>query len=76
MGVFAFLLSPVLLLPAAFISLILAILICGGIAKKTVGCGDCDSDVCPLLLAVGLFVALPLGVISAYLLRRRRASKP
>jgi hypothetical protein len=77
MGVFAFLLSPVLLLPAAFIYVVLAIFICPGVtAKPVVGCRDCDSNLCPWLLAIGLFVALPVAIVSAYLLRRRKASKP
>lgn len=76
MGAFALLLSPVLLAPAALIFVILAIIICPGVtAKPIVGCQDCDSNLCPWALAILLFVALPLAIVSVYLFRRRKASK-
>jgi membrane protein implicated in regulation of membrane protease activity len=77
MGVFALLLSPVLLLPVAFVFVVVAVLICPGVtAKPIVGCSSCDSQLCPWSVAIVLFVALPLTLVSAYLLRRRKRHRP
>jgi hypothetical protein len=79
MGFFALLFSPVLLLLAAFIAVLVyvgGIFICGGISKPVVGCSSCESNLCPWSVAIALFVALPLTLISMYLLRRRKRHKP
>jgi hypothetical protein len=76
MGAFALFLSPVLLAPTALVFVILAIIICPGVRATTVvGCQNCESNVCPWALAILLFVALPLAIVSVYLFRRRKVSK-
>jgi hypothetical protein len=75
MGVFALLLSPVLVVPAVFVLIfvfiIVAVLICPGItAKPIAGCSSCDSHLCPWSVAIVLFVVLPLTFVSVHLLRR------
>jgi hypothetical protein len=75
MGFFALLFSPVLLLLAAFMSLlvyVVGVLICGGISKPVVGCSSCESNLCPWSVAIGLFIALPLTLICTHILRRRQ----
>ena len=81
MGVFAVLLSPVLLVPVGFVSVVVyvvvTIFICPGVtAKPIAGCSSCDSHVCPWSVAVVLFVALPLTLVGVHLLRRCKRDRP
>jgi hypothetical protein len=58
----------------SFVFLVSAILLCPDVtAARRVDCQDCGSDWCSIALAVVIFLALPLFIVSAYLFTRRKA---
>jgi len=71
LGVFA---MPAVLAVAALVFLVLAIALCPSVRDRpTLDCQNCQSQWCPFLLAAVIFIALPLGLTSLYLYRRRKA---
>jgi hypothetical protein len=76
MGVLAVLFSPALLGVAAILFAMTAILLCPRLfSQPNVDCRDCHSHWCGIALAIVMFGALPLCIVSVYLLTRRKAPK-
>ena len=81
MALLAILFSPVLLAvllgSGAILFVLLATVLCPGFGAKVSGeCQNCHAEACPMALMLIMFVAFPLGLVSIYLFKRRRRSRP
>jgi len=65
---------PFYLAFAGFVSAIAVILLCPGVAALRGGCQNCNSSWCSVGLPIIIFISLPLLIIAALILTRRRTA--
>ena len=67
---------PAVVAVGALVFLVLAIALCPSVrGMPRLDCVNCQSQWCPFLLAGVIFIAVPLGLISLYLYKQRKARR-